>query len=141
MRKDTARARVLCIEDDPEMIDLIRVILEQRGYEVVGMTTGAQGLRAARETRPDLVLLDLMMPGMDGWEVYRRLREDAELADVPVVVVTAKAQNIDRMLGLHIARVDDYVTKPFGAQELVDRMEAVLARSKARSGERGVIRG
>jgi len=110
------------------MIDLISLILEQRGYEVEGVTSGAEGLRAARRERPDLILLDLMMPEMDGWEVLRQLKNEDSLASVPVVVVTAKAQNIDRVLGLHIAGVDDYVTKPFGPEELLERIEKVLAR-------------
>jgi len=122
------RRRVLCVEDDREMIDLISLILEQRGYEVEGVTSGAEGLRAARRERPDLILLDLMMPEMDGWEVLRQLKNEDSLASVPVVVVTAKAQNIDRVLGLHIAGVDDYVTKPFGPEELLERIEKVLAR-------------
>lgn len=123
-----AHPRVLCIEDDAEMIELITLILEQHGFDVVGRTNGASGLEAARLTKPDVILLDLMMPEMDGWDVYRHLRGDPALAAIPVVVVTAKAQNIDKMLGLHIAKVDDYVTKPFGPQELVKRVEGVLRR-------------
>ena len=123
-----ATPRVLCIEDDAEMIELITLILEQHGFDVVGRTNGATGLEAARATKPDIILLDLMMPEMDGWDVYRHLRQDPALASIPVVVVTAKAQNIDKMLGLHIAKVDDYVTKPFGPQELVKRVEDVLRR-------------
>lgn len=127
------RAKVLCIEDDAEMIELVSVILEQHGYDVVGLTSGARALRAAEETVPDVILLDLMMPEMDGWEVYRRLKSDATLAEIPVIVVTAKAQSIDRMLGLHIAKVDDYVTKPFAPLELVQRIEAVLERRRSRA--------
>ena len=112
------------------MIELITLILEQHGFEVVGRTNGSSGLEAARSTKPDIVLLDLMMPEMDGWDVYRHLRQDPALAAIPVVVVTAKAQNIDKMLGLHIAKVDDYVTKPFGPQELVKRVEDVLRRKR-----------
>ncbi|HLE04641.1 MAG TPA: response regulator, partial [Anaerolineales bacterium] len=74
----------------------------------------------------DLVLLDLMMPDMDGWEVYQRMKSDEALRDIPVVVVTAKAQSIDKVLGLHIAKVDDYITKPFGPQELLESVEKIL---------------
>jgi len=125
--------RVLCIEDDPEMIELICLILEQHGYEVAGRTGGMQGLQAAREIGPDVILLDLMMPEMDGWEVYRHIKRDPILAAIPVVIVTAKAQNIDRVVGLHIAKVDDYVTKPFGPQELLKRIEGVLARREPKA--------
>ena len=79
-----------------------------------------------RDLKPDLVLLDLMMPDMDGWEVYQQMKTDDELKAIPVIVVTAKAQSIDKVLGLHIAKVDDYVTKPFGPQELLQSVNKVL---------------
>jgi len=125
----TGRLRkVVCVEDEPEMIDLIRLILSRKGFEVIGAEGGANGLAAIRAHKPDLVLLDLMMPEMDGWQVYQQLKADEETAQIPVVVLTAKAQNIDKVLGLHIAKVDDYISKPFSLQELVDRVEAVLKR-------------
>ena len=79
-----------------------------------------------REELPDLVLLDLMMPDMDGWEVYQQMKADEKTRNIPVIVVTAKAQNIDRVLGMHIAHVDDYITKPFSPQELLASVEKVL---------------
>ena len=120
------RKRILCIEDEKEMIDLMRLILEGRGFDFVGAEGGQQGLEAIRAEKPDLVLLDLMMPGVDGWEVYRQLKADEELKDIPVIVVTAKAQSIDKVLGLHIARVEDYITKPFGPQELLESIRRVF---------------
>ena len=117
---------ILCIEDEPEMIDLMRLILGRRGYEVKGATSGADGLKRIREEKPDLILLDLMMPEMDGWEVYQQIKADEKTRDVPVIVVTAKAQSIDRVLGLHIAKVDDYIAKPFSPQELMNSVEKVL---------------
>jgi DNA-binding response OmpR family regulator len=81
-----------------------------------------------RKTQPDIVLLDLMMPDMDGWEVYQQLKADDITRLIPVIVVTAKAQNIDKVLGLHIAKVDDYISKPFSPRELVDSVEKVLGR-------------
>jgi CheY-like chemotaxis protein len=122
-----AAARILCIDDEKEIIDLIRLILGRKGYEVVGAIGGEEGLAKARSWKPDLVLLDLMMPDMDGWEVFHRLRADEVLASVPVVVVTARAQSIDRVLGLHVARVNDYISKPFTPQDLVESVERVLA--------------
>ena len=121
-----SKGRILCIEDHPEMIDLIRLILERKGYEVRGETGGKEGLEAARRDPPDLVLLDLMIPDCDGWEIFRQLRASDDLKKIPVVVVTAKAQGIDRVLGLQIAGVDDYITKPFSPKQLVASVERLL---------------
>lgn len=119
---------VVCIEDEPEMIDLVKLILSRKGYQVVGAMGGREGLEAIQAQKPDLVLLDLMMPDMDGWEVYQKMKANDATKSIPVIVVTAKAQSIDKVLGLHIAKVDDYITKPFGPQELLESVEAVLAR-------------
>jgi len=102
--------RVLCIEDHPEMIELIRLILGRQGFEVEGAIGGREGLR-----------------NIDGWEVYRQIKADEVLKGVPVIAVTAKAQSIDRVLGLHIAGMDDFITKPFGPKELISSVERVLA--------------
>ncbi len=123
------KKRILCIEDHPEMIELIRLILGRKGYEVRGAVGGREGLDTMVQDPPDLVLLDLMMPDVDGWEVYRQIRAREELSHVPVIIVTAKAQGIDRVLGLHIAGVDDYITKPFGPKELIQSVERILGRS------------
>ncbi|MBE9508978.1 MAG: response regulator [Chloroflexi bacterium] len=117
---------VVCIEDEPEMIELVKLILGRKGFELVGAVGGREGLDTVRRLKPDLVLLDLMMPDMDGWEVYQQMKTDSDLKDIPVIVVTAKAQSIDKVLGLHIAKVDDYVTKPFGPQELLESVNKVL---------------
>ena len=85
-----------------------------------------KAIKMVREIHPDLVLLDLMMPDMDGWEVYQQMKADESTRDIPVIVVTAKAQNIDKVLGLHIAKVDDYIAKPFGPQELMDSVEKIF---------------
>ncbi len=121
------KKKVVCVEDEPEIIDLIRLILGRKGFDLTGATGGLEGLEAIRRVKPDLVLLDLMMPDMDGWEVYQQMKADPELKNIPVIVVTAKAQSIDKILGLHIAKVDDYVTKPFGPQELLQSVERVLS--------------
>lgn len=122
----TERIKILCIEDEQEMIDLMRLILERKGFEFWGANGGKDGLDLIRHKKPDLILLDLMMPGVDGWEVYRQIKADDSSSDIPVIVVTAKAQNIDKVLGLHIARVNDYITKPFGPQELLDSIYRAL---------------
>ncbi|MGA2819042.1 MAG: response regulator [Anaerolineales bacterium] len=128
--------RIVCIEDDSEIVDLIRLILAAQGFQIVGAAGGQEGLTLVQAQKPDLILLDLMMPDMDGWEVYHRMREDPALADVPVIVVTARAQEVDRVLGLQIAHVDDYLTKPFTPKELLGSVERVLrARRLARPAE------
>ena len=129
--EDKTAKRILCIEDEPEMIDLIRLILGRRGFEVTGAAGGQAGIKAVREQLPDLVLLDLMMPDMDGWEVYQQMKANEATRNIPVIVVTAKAQNIDKVLGLHIAKVDDYISKPFSPQDLLNSVEKVFNQNKA----------
>jgi DNA-binding response OmpR family regulator len=120
------KTRILCIEDEAEMIDLTRLVLEREGFEVLGAVGGAQGLEIIKREKPDLVLLDLMMPDIDGWEVYRQMKADETSARIPVIVVTAKAQSIDKVLGLQVAKVDDYITKPFGPKELLESIRRIL---------------
>ena len=125
--------RVVCIEDEPEMIDLVKLILSRKGFQVTGAMGGREGLEVIARDNPALVLLDLMMPDMDGWEVYQKMKADEAMKAIPVIVVTAKAQSIDKVLGLHIAKVDDYITKPFGPQELLESVERVLSRQEQHS--------
>jgi DNA-binding response OmpR family regulator len=127
--------RLVYIEDEPEMIDLVRLILGRRGFDVIGANGGREGLDMVRQQLPDLVLLDLMMPDMDGWDVYQQMKAEENTREIPVIVVTAKAQSIDKVLGLHIAKVDDYISKPFSPQELVESVEKVLGRQLARKAE------
>jgi two-component system response regulator VicR len=121
--------RIFYFEDDPEMIDLVNLILGRIGYEVKGTASGAAGLEIVKEEIPDLILLDLMMPGMDGWDVYHQLKAVESTRNIPVIVVTARAQPIDRVLGLHIAKVDGYHCKPFHPKELQESVELVLNSS------------
>ena len=121
---------ILCIEDEQEMIDLIRLILSRRGFDVRGANSGEEGLEIIQKEHPALVLLDLMMPDMDGWEVYQQMKADEATKNIPVIVVTAKAQSIDKVLGLHIAKVDDYIAKPFSPQELLNSVDNVLGNKK-----------
>jgi DNA-binding response OmpR family regulator len=125
--------KVICIEDELEMIELVRLILSRHQFQVIGAVGGQEGLEKVAEIQPDLVLLDLMMPDIDGWEVYQKMKASETMRDIPVIVVTAKAQSIDRVLGLQIARVDDYITKPFGPQELLESVERVLGQKGSQS--------
>lgn len=127
---DTNR-RIVYIEDEYDMIDLVRLILGQKGYEVVGAIGGREGLTMVQQELPDLVLLDLMMPDMGGWEVYQQMRAMESTREIPVIIITAKAQSIDKVLGLNIAKVDDYISKPFSPQELIDSVESVIAKQAA----------
>lgn len=120
-------ADIVCIEDEQEMIELVKLILSRKGYTVRGANGGQSGLTLIRDIKPDLVLLDLMMPDMDGWEVYQQMKADESMKDIPVIIITAKAQSIDKILGLHIAKVNDYITKPFGPGELIQSVENVLS--------------
>ena len=122
---------IIYIEDDPEMIDLVTLILNRRGFVVKGAHGGKQGLEILQQEKPDLILLDLMMPDVDGWDVYQQIKAGEATRNIPVIVITAKSQAIDRVLGLHIAKVDDYISKPFRPQELMDSVERVLAKASA----------
>jgi DNA-binding response OmpR family regulator len=128
--------RIIYIEDDPEMIDLVGLILARKNYEFVGAAGGREGLDLILRHTPDLILLDLMMPDMDGWDVYQQLKADVNTRHIPVIVITAKAQNIDKVLGLQIAKVDDYISKPFSPKDLIVSIEKVFDRiPKMESGE------
>jgi DNA-binding response OmpR family regulator len=122
------KTKILCIEDEPQAVHLLRLILEEQGYQVVAANGGRAGLEAMRIEKPDLIVLDLMLPDMDGEDVYQRIKHYDERNEIPVIVVTAKAAPIDKALWVHIAGVDDYITKPFGPSELVAGIERVLAR-------------
>ena len=123
--------RVIYFEDDRDMVELVRIILGREGFQVEGIAEGQAGIKAVQQNSPDVILLDLMLPDMDGWEIFRQLKHDESTADIPVIVITAKAQSIDKVLGLEIAKVDDYISKPFSPNELVERVEEVLAGNKS----------
>ncbi len=131
MGKDEEKGKtILCIEDEAGMLDLFRLILERRGFRVLGALDAQTGLDLMQKEKPALVLLDIMMPQVDGWEVFRQMKTDENLKDIPVIIVTARTQPIDVILARHVAKVDDYITKPFGPQELWQRVDQVLSRKK-----------
>jgi len=117
--------RVLVVDDEPHIVELVRYNLSQEGYEVFVAGDGETALAKARTERPDLIVLDLMLPGLDGLEVFRRMRA---AADVPVIMLTARGQETDRIVGLDLG-ADDYVAKPFSPREVVSRVRAVLRRT------------
>lgn len=118
---------VVCIEDDRDFLDLMRLMLNGTDLKFIPALGGAAGIEAVREHKPDLVLLDLMMPDMHGWEVYMQMRADEQLRDIPVIVVTALATRYDKTFGLRVAKVADYITKPFMPSQLRQSIQAALA--------------
>ncbi len=122
-------SRVLIVEDEPDIRALLAFHLEREGYQVSRSASGADALRQVRVAPPDLVLLDLMLPEMDGLEVCRRLRQDPATAALPIVMLTAKGEEVDRVLGLELG-ADDYIVKPFSPKEVVARVRAVLRRAR-----------
>jgi two-component system phosphate regulon response regulator PhoB len=138
------REKILVIEDEPDILELIQYNLAREGYRVLPATDGEDGLRRAQQDAPDLVLLDLMLPGLDGLEVCRRLKQDPVTRAIPVLIVTAKGEETDVVLGLGVG-ADDYVAKPFSPRELLARVQAVLRRGPLREesgrGERIVREG
>jgi len=124
-----APSRILLVDDEEDLLDLLQYALEREGYDVATAQDGLEGLRAAQAARPDLVVLDIMMPRMDGIEMCRRLREDAHLRLVPILMLTAKSDEGDEIEGLD-AGADDYLTKPVSPSLLVSHVRALLRRSE-----------
>jgi len=124
---DQNPTKVIYIEDDLEMIDLVVMILQRRGFSVQGAHGGRQGLEMVLADPPDLILLDLMMPDIEGWDVYQQIKANEATCNIPVIVITARAQPIDRVLGIHVARVQEYICKPFRPQELLDSIDRVMS--------------
>jgi two-component system, OmpR family, phosphate regulon response regulator PhoB len=132
--------RVLIVEDEADIRDLLLFHLEREGYQVAQSRSGPEALRLARAIPPDLVLLDLMLPDMDGLEVCRRLRQDPATQGLPIVMLTARGDEVDRVLGLELG-ADDYVVKPFSPRELIARIRAVLRRVRPAAGAAPLVIG
>jgi two-component system response regulator VicR len=121
MNNNASIKKVLVVDDEPDTLELVKLVLESGGFETVLAANGMEALDRIGNTRPDLVLLDIMMPDMDGWDVFRKIKE--KYPAVPIAILTAKAQNIDKLLGLHVLKADDYITKPFGKNELISKVK------------------
>lgn len=130
---------ILVIDDEPELVKLLDYNLSKAGYLVLSAKDGEAGLAAARRHAPDAIILDIMMPGLDGWEVCKRLRQDPATAAMPLLMLTAKGEESDRVLGLELG-ADDYLTKPFGVRELVARVKALLRRLEAAAASPEVLK-
>src|SRR3954469_26030584 len=126
------KGTILIIDDEKDLIELVRYNLDKEGYDVISAGDGQTGLEIAQRHKLDLIVLDLMMPGMDGLEVCRRLRADARTGRIPLIMLTAKATEADRIVGLELGS-DDYITKPFSPRELIARVKAILRRTAAQA--------
>ena len=122
------KKRVLVVDDDKDITRLLQSYLAQAGYEVQCAFDGETALHSLHSDRPDLLLLDLMLPDRDGWNITRTLRADPRLADLPIIMITARIEDVDKILGLELG-ADDYVTKPFNPREVVARVNALLRRA------------
>ena len=125
-----AKETILVVEDEEDIRELLKYNLEKEGYQVFGAGTGEEGLRAVRDRRPDLILLDLMLPGLDGLEVCRRIRGEAQTQHLPIIMLTAKGEEADIVTGLELG-ADDYIVKPFSPRVLLARLRAALRGAAA----------
>ena len=121
--------KVLIVDDDPGILRAIRHIVEKEGYEVVSATNGMTGLRMAKEENPDLLLLDVMLPGIDGFEICSRLRSDPQTAELPIIMLSAKGQEADRTAGLNVG-ANEYLTKPVDRTVLLEKMAVLLSKEQ-----------
>lgn len=118
--------QVIYIEDNPDMVQLVELVLDDQRYEIHSALDGETGLQMIHQEPPDLILLDLMLPDLSGWAIYRAVKEDRFLREIPIIVITAKNAPIDRVLGEHIAKVQVYITKPFSPNDLRDAVKRTL---------------
>ena len=132
------RPRIILIEDEKDIVELVRYNFRKEGFDLASFASGREGLEALRRNPPDLVLLDIMLPDLDGFEICKRLRAEDRLRALPIIFLTAKGEELDRILGLEIG-ADDYVVKPFSPRELVARAKAVLRRQQRPAEKREVI--
>jgi len=124
------RKKILVIEDDKDIADLVKLVLETENFEVDSELNPEAAYEKAKSSRPDAIMLDLLMPRMDGWTIFKIIRQDHSFDNVPIAILTAKSQQVDQMVGLHIMNADAYITKPFGKQELIDKTYELIGKRK-----------
>jgi DNA-binding response OmpR family regulator len=134
----TAGKKILVVEDEADILHLVTLYLEKEGFRLYTAGTGVQALKLVKEERPDLIILDLMLPELDGLEVCKKIRMNADTAMIPILMLTAKAEESDTVIGLELG-ADDYVTKPFSPKALVARVKALLRRTDRSAGEAQAI--
>lgn len=134
-----SKGMILVIDDEEDLIELVRYNLNKEGFEVAGASDGESGLVQAKRNKPDVIIIDLMLPGIDGLEVCRALRAGSETSHIPLIMLTAKGSESDRVVGLELG-ADDYITKPFSPRELTARIKALLRRTRGFRQNRSLIR-
>jgi DNA-binding response OmpR family regulator len=134
------KRKILIIEDDKDIVEMLDYNLKEEGYDTISALNGEQGIALAGKERPDLIILDIMLPIMDGFEVCRTLKNDDRVAQIPIIILSAKSQETDKVVGLELG-ADDYVTKPFSPRELIARTRAILRRRKAEQAGSRIQRG
>jgi two-component system, OmpR family, response regulator VicR len=122
------KKKILVVDDEADIANLVKLILEPVGFEVEAVYDPRLAFDAAKRFQPDAVLLDLLMPGIDGWEIFAKLRNDRDFYGIPIAILTAKSQGVDKMVGLHVMKADSYITKPFGIQELIDKTNELFRK-------------
>ncbi|HEY8889597.1 MAG TPA: response regulator transcription factor [Clostridium sp.] len=123
-----AEEKILVVDDEEHIQELIKFNLEKSGYKVICADNGIDAIKLAKEQMPQIMLLDIMLPGMDGLDVCKEIRKDSNMSNMPIIMITAKGEEIDKIIGLELG-ADDYITKPFSVRELVARIKAILRRS------------
>ena len=121
-------AKILCIDDEKDIAELVKLVLELGKHMVTVCTEPELAVPTALEVVPDLILLDVVMPNVDGFDIFREIREQPALAKIPIAFLTSNNKSVDLMVGLHVMKAEDYITKPFGKQELLDRVNALLGK-------------
>ena len=125
-----AKGRILVVDDESYIVHILDFSLGMEGYEVITALDGEQALEKARTEKPDLIVLDIMMPKLDGYETCKILKAEAETKDIPVILLSAKGRNVDQKIGFEVG-ADDYITKPFSPRKLVERINAILGQSSS----------
>jgi DNA-binding response OmpR family regulator len=124
-----AKQKILLVDDEEDILDFLELILEEQGYAIVKANSGREALASAQMHHPELILLDVMMPGMDGWEVLKLLKADEEVAHIPVAMLTARSEMKDKIQGLQEGAID-YISKPFATKELLEKLQVIFAQAK-----------
>jgi two-component system, OmpR family, response regulator VicR len=122
------KKKILVVDDEEDIANLVKLILEPEGFEVEAVCDPRLAFETAKQFRPDAVLLDLLMPGIDGWEIFAKLRNDPDFCAIPIAILTAKSKGVDQMVGLHVMKANSYITKPFGIQELVEKTNELFRK-------------
>ena len=122
------KKKILAVDDEADIANLVKLILEPVGFEVEAVCDPRLAYDTAKRFKPDAILLDLLMPGLDGWEIFAKLRNDPDFCKIPIAILTAKSQGVDKLVGLHVMKADSYITKPFGIQELIDKTNELFRK-------------